>query len=204
MKWFVPLAVLAAATLLARNASAAQGADPSYTDNPSDAAWMDQALATMEGINPMGSPVDYMRTSASMKARLQQREGLRLKRYRLGDGGWTIGYGRYYPDGSTVPPEQIDQATAEDWFATDLVDRGEKWVKSFVSIPLQQNQFDALVSMAYNLRPASFKRIADAVNAGEDPAPVAMQYTRPGTNLEAGLVARRQEELGIFDGSIEA
>lgn len=208
MKWLLAAALtVAGALFLARRANAAQ-ADPTYyaEDPASPPDVIDQVQATafdlMETV--MGSPADYLYTSDAMRARLMRREGCRLTRYRLGDGGWTIGYGRYFPDGGPLPPERIDQATADQWFVEDLDQRAEKWVKAYVSVPLTQNQFDALVSMAYNLRPSSFKRIADAVNAGEDPAPIALQYTRPGTNLEAGLIARREEELGIFNGTIEA
>lgn len=206
MKWLVAIPVIVgAALLLAKKASAAQGPDPTYLDG--------QGGGILDGVSAMaadfegsisGSPAEYFRTSDAMQKRLKKREGLRLERYRLGDGGWTIGYGRFYPDSGDAPPEVIDLATAEQWFSTDLVDRGEKWVKAYVAVPISQSQFDALVSMAYNLRPSSFKKIAEAVNAGQDPAPVAMQYTRPGTNLENGLIARRSEELGIYNGTIEA
>lgn len=204
MKWLLPaVAVVGAAFLLAKKANAAQAPDPTYLDGDSNTLDEAYAMAADWSARIGGSPAEFFRTSAAMQARLQRREGLRLERYRLGDGGWTIGYGRFYPDGGEVPPAMIDQATADQWFQQDLVDRGEKWVKAYVSVPISQNQFDALVSMAYNLRPASFKRIAEAVNAGQDPTPIAMQYTRPGTNLERGLIARREEELGIFNGTIE-
>lgn len=204
MKWLIPAAVLIGALVLAKRASAGQ-ADPTYVDG-GDVNLLDEAFAMGSNLvtNVMGSPVDSLYTSEAMKARLKQREGLRLNRYRLGDGGWTIGYGRFYPDSGTPPPERIDQDTAERWFAEDVTERGERWVKAYVSIPLTQNQFDALVSMAYNLKPSSFKTIAEEVNAGNDPTAAAMRYTRPGSNLERGLIARRDEELGIFFGTIEA
>lgn len=204
MKWLLPLAILAGAALLARKASAAQQPDPTYADEGGNLLDEATAMAADWTSALTSSPAEYFSTSEAMRARLQAREGLRLERYRLGDGGWTLGYGRFYPAGGEVPPERIDRATAEQWFQIDLAERGERWVKAYVSVPISQNQFDALTSMAYNLRPSSFKRIAEAVNAGEDPAPIALQYTRPGTNLERGLIARRQEELGIFHGEIEA
>lgn len=145
-----------------------------------------------------GTSAAGMRTSAAGLAHMQQFEGLRLERYRLGDGGWTIGYGRFYPDGGEVPPQRIDQATAEEWFAQDVRDRGERWVRAYVTANLTQPQFDALVSMAYNLSPRSFRRIADQVNAGGDPEPIALQYIRAGTNLERGLRNRRAAELAMY------
>ena len=92
----------------------------------------------------------------------------------------------------------IDRATADEWFALDVKERGEKWVKTYVTVPLTQPQFDALVSMAYNLSPRSFKTIADAVNAGEDPEAAALQFVRAGTGLERGLRRRRAVEVAMF------
>ena len=210
MKWLLPtaLTIIAVVVLATRNVAMAAQADPyTYADEPATPLDIVSEASTVadEIVNAVtGSPADWYRTSDAMKTRLKQREGCKLQRYRLGDGGWTIGYGRYYPDGGALPPESIDQGTANAWFDVDLADRGEKWVKLYISVPISQNQFDALTSMAYNLRPSSFKNIADAVNAGQDPTPVAMQYTRPGTNLERGLIARREDELGIFNGTMQA
>lgn len=145
-----------------------------------------------------GTDAAGMRTSPAGLAHLQQFESLSLTPYRLGDGGQTIGWGRYYPDSGPPPPARIDRATADAWFAADVVDRAEKWVKAYVTAPLLQPQFDALVSMAYNLSPRSFKTIADAVNAGDDPEAAALRYVRAGSNLERGLRRRRASELAMF------
>lgn len=205
MKWLIPVALAGLIVFAVRKATAQPVYDPTfYADDPENAPdLLEEAFTVAEEIaNAVsGSPAAWYSTSEAMKRRLKQREGLKLSRYRLGDGGWTIGYGRYYPDSGPAAPAAIDLDTAERWFTEDLVARGEKWVKLYVSVPVTQNQFDALVSMAYNLRPSSFKRIAEAVNQGRDPTPIAMEYTRPGTNLERGLIARRNEELSIFYGT---
>lgn len=208
MRYLIPVALAGLVVFAVRRAQAAPVYDPTYyADDPENAPDLLDEAATVasEIANAVtGSPAEWFSTSAAMRARLKKREGLKLTRYRLGDGGWTIGYGRYYPDGGATCPASIDLDTAERWFTEDLAAKGEKWVKLYVSVPINQAQFDALTSMAYNLRPSSFKRIAEAVNAGMDPTPIAMEYTRPGTNLERGLIARREEELSIFYGSITA
>ena len=162
--------------------------------------WEDEVQATISNaVNAVnGTDASAMVPSAELLGMLKRGEALRLQRYRLGDGGWTIGYGRYYPDGGALPPESIDRATAEAWFAEDVEARGARWVRAYVTVPLTQNQFDALVSMAYNLSPKSFKRIADAVNAGEDPEAAALQYVRVGTDLERGLRNRRAREIALY------
>ncbi len=139
-----------------------------------------------------------MQVSTAGRELIRSLERLSLTRYRLGDGGYTIGWGRYYPDGGELPPERIDLATAELWFDEDIENRGARWVRAYVSVPITQSQFDALTSMAYNLRPKSFRQIADAVNAGADPEGTALQFVRAGTNLEAGLRRRRALELALY------
>lgn len=167
---------------------------------PADASALDQFMAsTSQAINTLrGTSAAGMATSPAGLAHIQQFEGLRLTRYRLGDGGWTIGWGRYYPDSGPPPPERIDRATADAWFAQDVAERGERWVRAYVTAELTQPQFDALVSMAYNLSPRSFRTIADQVNQGNDPEAAALQFIRAGTNLERGLRNRRAAELALF------
>lgn len=168
--------------------------------------WTDEVTAmAYEARNAItGSPVAFLVPSSALVAMLKRLERLALAPYRLGDGGSTIGYGRFYPDGGPVPPARIDAATAESWFAEDLEDRGARWVRAYVSVPLQQHQFDALVHMAFNLSPKSFRNIADAVNRGEDPEAQALRYVRAGTNLEAGLRTRRREEMNLYRNGIYA
>lgn len=175
-------------------------------DPNADADWTDEADAMLNEARNliMPTPVRDMHPSAELLVMLKRGEALRLKRYRLGDGGWTIGYGRYYPDGGELPPEEITRAQAEAWFAEDVEARGARWVRAYVRVPLLQHQFDALVHMAYNLSPRSFKTIAEAVNAGNDPEAAALQFIRAGTHLEAGLRNRRAKEIALYRGGTYA
>lgn len=174
------------------------GATPADVPNPGlDADLPNFGFVPAPPASSTAMPSSMSTSSAGLQL-LRAFEKCSLTRYRLGDGGWTIGWGRYYPDGSNLPPERIDQATADLWFLQDVQDRGERWVKAYVSVELTQAQFDALVSMAYNLSPASFRNIADAVNAGDDPESQALRYVRAGTNLEVGLRRRRAAELELY------
>lgn len=141
-----------------------------------------------------------LKPSEQLKDWLRRKEKLMLTRYELGDGGVTIGYGHYEPySRAHLVPETITVNEAEQLFADDIEARGARWVRAYVRVPLTQNEFDALTSLAFNLSPRSFQRIASALNAGEDWKAIALEYTRPGTNLEKGLIARREDEFAIFD-----
>lgn len=179
-----------------------------YAPDASDAApdWLDEANAMIyESRNAiLPRPVSAMLPSSQLLHMLKQGEALRLQRYRLGDGGWTIGYGRYFPDGGPTPPESITRETAEAWFAEDVEARGARWVRAYVEVDLQQHEFDALVHIAFNLKPSSFKTVADAVNRGEDPEAAALQFIRAGSNLEKGLRNRRAKEIALYRQGVYA
>lgn len=192
------LALTAAGSVLLvaayRRQAAGEGDAPDWTDE------IDAAL-TM-AMNP--TPASNMQPSAQLLDMLKRGERLSLVRYRLGDGGWTIGYGRFYPDGGPVPPERIDRGAAEAWFVEDVEQRGARWVRAYVTVPLRQHQFDALVHIAYNLSPRSFKNVAQAVNEGADPEAAALRYVRAGTHLEPGLRNRRAREIALYRSGVYA
>jgi lysozyme len=79
-------------------------------------------------------------------------EGLILHAYLDKAGVWTIGYGStYHKDGTRVKPGDTlpDVAAADDLFAYTLSSY-EQAVNSLVMVTLNQNEFDALTSFAYN------------------------------------------------------
>lgn len=198
----IMLIVGAGGLLLAADFARRQLGEGDVGDAPD---WSDHARALAnEALQAVTHTASNLKPSQALRAMLKRRESLALARYRLGDGGWTIGYGRFYPDGGAVPPERIDAATAEAWFEEDIEARGARWVRAYVSAPLAQHQFDALVHMAYNLSPKSFRNIADAVNRGEDPEAQALRYVRAGTDLERGLRIRRAEEMNLYRNGVYA
>lgn len=151
----------------------------------------------------MNGEIQDMRTTAALQDMLKRRERLLLVRSDLGDGGWTIGWGRFSKRAADLP-ESVTREQADDMFDTDIIERAEKWVKAYVRVPLTQEQFDALAHMAYNLRPASFRRIAEAVNRGEPPDDVALEYVRAGSQFERGLRIRRAQEFALYHAGVYA
>ena len=74
-------------------------------------------------------------------------ESLRLKAYRDAVGVWTIGYGSTsgVKEGQIITREEAEDLLIHDvWFF-------EVGVRDLVKVPLTQEQFDALVSFAFNV-----------------------------------------------------
>ncbi|MET0337308.1 MAG: glycoside hydrolase family protein, partial [Caulobacter sp.] len=105
-----------------------------------------------------------MRTSAAGLELIKTFEGLRDTAVRLPDGRWTIGYGhvRTAREGLTVT-----QKDAEALLVQDLKPI-ESAVSAMIFAPLMQGQFDALVSLAYNISMGQFREseIVGHLNAG--------------------------------------
>lgn len=130
-------------------------------------------------------------------------EDLVLTAYDDGVGVWTIGFGTtIYLNGVKVKQGDtctLDQAKA--YFAYDL-NRFEVAVNTAVKVPLSQNQFDALVSLTYNIGEAAFKgsTLLKKLNA-KDYAGAADQFpqwNRGGGKVMKGLVRRRAAERVLF------
>lgn len=144
--------------------------------------------------------------SEQLASWLRAKESFSAKKYNLGDGGVTIGYGWFEPHSRAhLMPDTITEAKAREVFYRQLEERGARWVREYVRVPLTQNEFDALTSMAYNLSPRSFMQIATALNDGEDWRAVALQYVRPDKpKLTQGLINRRTAEIAMFDQGVYA
>lgn len=144
-----------------------------------------------------------MKTSAKGIALIKSAEGLRLEAYPdPGTDGppWTIGYGS---TSGVTPDSVITEAQAERMLGEDLV-RFERAVERQVIVPLDQGQFDALVSFTYNVGEASFAEstLLHRLNAG-DAAGAADQFSRwvsAGGKVLPGLVKRRAAERALFLG----
>lgn len=114
-----------------------------------------------------------MKTSSAGRALIKSFEGLRLKPYYCSAGKLTIGYGStgaHVRAGMVLTPQQAD-----DLLAKDLI-RFEAAVlalfparKEGDPAPLTQNQFDALVSFAFNVGTASLRSstLARKLKAGD-------------------------------------
>lgn len=138
------------------------------------------------------------KTNAAGRSLIQQFEGLRLSAYRDTGGKWTIGRGHTR---GVRPGMVIDTATADRLFDEDLA-AAEFVVRRLVRVPLNENQFSALVSFAYNVPFNDFRTstLLRLVNEG-DFAAAAVQFPRwvydNGRKI-SGLERRRAAEQKLF------
>lgn len=173
------------------------------TQKQVDAA--DKLIATAyDDLNDvLGIATDEMHVSPSGVDLICNFEGLRLKAYDDGVGVWTIGYGTTkYPNGIRV--KKGDTCTleqAKSYMQHDLK-KFEQTVNSAVNVPINQNQFDALVSLAYNIGSTAFKNstLVKRLNEGNYKA-AANQFdvwVNAGGKRMQGLVNRRAAEKALF------
>jgi lysozyme len=126
-------------------------------------------------------------------------EGLKLRAYLCPAKVWTIGFGSTGPH--VVPGKVITEAQADKLLQDDL-DRFEAAVTRLVTVPLTQNQYDALVSFAFNVGISALERstLLKRVNAKlfDQARAEFAKWNRAGGRPLAGLTRRRAAEAALF------
>ena len=129
---------------------------------------------------------------------IKQFEGCCLVAYQDAGDVWTIGFG--HTQGVTEGMA-ITMAQAEQFLADDLVQYGE-WVTDYVTVPLAQHQFDALVSFTYNLGPGTLQHsdLLSFLNAGQysRAGDAFLEYDHADGVVVPGLARRREAERMLF------
>ncbi|MGP1382530.1 MAG: lysozyme [Thainema sp.] len=131
---------------------------------------------------------------------LKSFEGLRLKAYLDAVGVWTIGYGTTR---GVRPGMQITKAEAEALLRDDLR-KFEQAVSSNIQVPLNSDQFSALVSFTYNvgagaLASSTLRRLLNQNNYSTA-AEEFLRWNKGGGRVLAGLTRRRRAERALFLG----
>ena len=113
--------------------------------------------------------------------------------------GWSIGYGHYM--GAQPTMQIVSESQAYDMLRDDAQTATDA-VRASVSVPLNQNQFDALVSLAYNIGASAFKnstlvRLLNAGNYGGAAAQFSV-WRKSNGSINTTLVTRRADEKRIF------
>ena len=134
---------------------------------------------------------------------LEQFEGLRLEAYLDSAGIATIGFGTIkYPNGSKVKlDDKVTKAQAKEYKLHDLKEF-ENTVNTSVKVPLTQNQYDALVSLSYNIGSGAFKNstLLKKLNASDykGAAEQFLVWNKVNSKRVQGLVNRREAERNLF------
>lgn len=141
-----------------------------------------------------------MKTSQEGIDLIKRFEGLQLKAYKCPAGIWTIGYGHTGPE--VKEGKVITLAEAETLLRMDL-GVFEDAVTRYAG-PAYQHQFDAMVSLCYNIGPGNFKNssVVRLHKAGQYNGASAafLLWNKAGGKILAGLVNRRKAERNLYLG----
>ena len=130
-------------------------------------------------------------------------EGCRLTAYQCSAGVWTIGYGH---TAGVHKGMKITQAQAEEYLKHDVA-KFEKYVNNPSYVPftdkLNQNQFDALVSFAFNLGQGNVKKLCTGRVMNQIPSAM-QQYCKAAGKTLPGLQRRRKAEAALYNKKVES
>jgi lysozyme len=136
---------------------------------------------------------------------IAKHEGLRLSPYLCPANVPTIGYGNtFYPSGKkvTMQDKPITQATAM-WMLKETANKFAQDVDKLVTSNITQNQFNALVSFAFNLGSAALGRstLLRKVNLNPKDTSITqefMKWNKAGGRVLSGLTKRRADEAALY------
>lgn len=141
-----------------------------------------------------------MQLSSNGADLIKKFEGCKLEAYLDVAGIPTVGYGHTGPNvhlGLKISQERADQLFEQD------INRFERGVKERLLVPVNQNEFDALVSFSYNVGLNAFgsSTLLSLLNSNATKEIVAAEFRRwvkvDGKENE-GLIRRRKAEADLF------
>ncbi len=144
-----------------------------------------------------------MQTNQAGVDLIKRFEGLRLEAYLCPAAVWTVGYGHTGSDvraGVRVTEERAEELLRED------LQRFEDAVKRLVMVPINPNEFSALVSLTYNIGEGNFSKSSCLRYLNQGNRPEAANrielWNKARVNGELtvleGLVRRRAAEKALF------
>lgn len=143
-----------------------------------------------------------MKLSQKGKDLIKSFEGLELRVYPdLGTGGapYTAGYGHTGPD--VKPGMNVTQAMSDKWFDQDVA-KFENGVSNALTVETTQNQFDAMVSLAYNIGLGNFTKSTllrkHNAKCWQCAAAQFGVWRNAGGKVMTGLIRRRAAERELY------
>jgi lysozyme len=161
---------------------------------------MDRRAFLHHTLSPLFPERTTMTASEDCIAALKRFEGFRERPYRDAVGVLTVGYGETR---HVQPTRSVTEAQADLMLRAECAEIASE-LALIVKVPINQGQFDALVSFCYNLgAPKLLKStLLGAINSG-DFAFAATQFPRwcyAGGKVLPGLRKRREWERSTFLG----
>jgi lysozyme len=153
-----------------------------------------------------------MRTSRNGLNHIKQYEGFSATAYQDVAGLWTIGYGHLIKSNenhlhsATLTEEQAIELLAQD------VRTAEQAVRANVVVELNQNQFDALVSLVFNIGSGAFSgsTVLSRINVNESVERITeawLRWNKARVNgqlqVVPGLVNRRESEIELYFSALK-
>lgn len=145
-----------------------------------------------------------MQMSDAGRSFLMLHEGVRLTAYRDAVGVLTIGAGHTSAAGPpfVFPGMTITSQEASEILAQDLRRFEREVLAATVGISLHQHEFDALVSLCYNIGPTKFQKSSVLryllARKKRDAAGAFSLWNKAKGRVLAGLTRRRREEARLF------
>ncbi len=141
-----------------------------------------------------------MKISKECLEAIKEFEGFRGQAYKDPVGIWTIGYGHIngVKQGDKITKEQAEELLLSDVYEFEV------YVNS-LNLPLNQNQFDALVDFCFNLGPGNLSgsTLLKKIRLNVDDPSIEAEFKRwvhAGRKVLLGLVKRRQWEANRYFG----
>ena len=151
------------------------------------------------------APSTNGKTGSLGRALIKHFEGCRLDSYLCPAGVWTIGVGHTGPE--VVAGLHITQTSADELLAKDL-ERFEKAVTDLITVPLDQCEFDALVSFAFNTGSGALQEstLRKRLNRGDPKSAVfaeeLIRWVNGANGPLEGLVRRREAEIKLANSKM--
>ena len=145
-----------------------------------------------------------MKVNAEGYALIKKFEGCKLKAYRCPANVLTIGYGNtFYENGDKVKEGDVITQERAELLAKFVIDQFAVSIAPFINQPLNDNQFSACISLAYNIGTGNFKKssVFKKLNINPNDATIADSFrlwNKGGGKVLAGLVKRREAEIELY------
>ena len=146
-----------------------------------------------------------MQANALCISLVKEFEGCKLCSYQDQGGIWSVGYGTTGP--FVTPNMKITQSTADAWLINHI-DTVSAALTRMIKTPINENQFGALVSLAYNIGIGHFASSSALALLNEGfleqvPSHIAL-WNKVNDVVNTGLVRRRAAEIALWNTPVSA